>query len=294
MNKQLIATVAGRYINLMAHVAPALAADHGFRLFCRPFRAPLKDYHKAFLHTADLFEFDYDGIRIQAYRWGNGPKKVLFLHGWQSHTFRWKNYIEALDKDLYTIYAFDAPGHGLSAGNYINVPFYGMVITHLLETIGEVHAMIGHSLGGFSSLYTLYSHPTVKVNNLILMAPPGEASDFVDFYQKTLNLSPRAMTLVHERFIKEFKVPITWFSTAKFAEAVRIPGLIIHDEGDLEAPYHYARRIQEKWGQATLLTTKGLGHNLKSPAVVGAVSGFLQGDPTALHIPVADTSLAPS
>jgi pimeloyl-ACP methyl ester carboxylesterase len=294
MTKQFIAAVAGRYINLMAHVAPAVAADHGFRLFCRPFRAPLTDYHKKFLHTADLFSFDHDGIRIQGYRWGNGPKKVLFLHGWQSHTFRWKAYIDALDKDQYTVYALDAPGHGLSAGNYLNVPFYGMVINHLLETIGEVHAMVGHSLGGFSSLYTLYSHPTVKVNNLVLMAPPGEASDFVDFYQKTLQLSPRAMTLVHNRFIEVFKVPITWFSTAKFAEAVRIPGLIIHDEGDLEAPYHYAHRIQEVWGQSTLLTTTGLGHNLKSPAVVGAVTGFLQGDKSAVSIPVADTSLARS
>jgi len=294
MLKQLLAATAGPYLNLMAYVAPSTAAYQGFRLFCRPFRAPLTDYHKQFLTSADLFSFDHDGIRIQAYRWGNGPRKVLFVHGWQSHTFRWKAYIEALDKDEYTIYALDAPGHGLSAGSYINVPFYGLVLTHLLETIGEVHAVIGHSLGAFSTLYMLHQHPAVKVNNLVLMAPPGEASDFVDFYQKTLKLSPRTMTLIHKRFTQEFSVPITWFSTPKFAKAVRVPGLIIHDEGDPEAPYRYARLIQEAWPQSTLLSTKGLGHNLKSPAVVGAVTGFLQGNPAAARIPLADVSLTPS
>jgi pimeloyl-ACP methyl ester carboxylesterase len=126
------------------------------------------------------------------------------------------------------------------------------------------------------------------------MAPPGEASDFVDFYQKTLKLTPRTMALVHGRFIKEFNVPITWFSTPKFAAAVRIPGLIVHDENDPEAPYRYARLIQESWPHATLLSTKGLGHNLKSPAVVGAVTGFLQGNRAPMQIPATDVWLTPS
>jgi pimeloyl-ACP methyl ester carboxylesterase len=294
MMKRLITATAGRYINLMAHLAPTIAADHGFKLFCRPFRTPITDYHKKFLHSADLLSFAHDGVRIQGYRWGNGPRKVVFLHGWQSHTFRWKAYIDALDKNEYTIYALDAPGHGLSGGHYLNVPFYGMVITHLLQTLGEVHALVGHSLGSFSSLYTLHQQPAAQVNNLVLMAPPGEAQDFITFYEKMLGLTPKAMKLIHDRFIREFKVPITWFSTAKFAEALRIPGLIIHDEDDAEAPYHYARRIQAAWGQATLLTTKGLGHNLKSPAVVAAVTDFLQNGQTASAIHVPHTSLTTS
>src|SRR5690349_12674933 len=116
MLKQLFAAAAGRYLNLMAYVAPTVAGNQGFRLFCRPFRELLNDYHKEFLRSADLFSFDHDGSRIQAYRWGNGTTKALFVHGWQSHSFRWKAYIDAMDIDEYTIYAFDAPGHGLSGG----------------------------------------------------------------------------------------------------------------------------------------------------------------------------------
>lgn len=273
--KKIITKVVGAYLNTLAQVAPKKAAREGFYLFCRPFRAKLSDYHKQFLATADQFSFGHDGINIQAYRFGNGPRKVLFLHGWQSHTFRWKAYIDALDKDEYTIYAFDAPGHGLSGGSYLNVPFYGNIITQLIETIGDVHAVVGHSLGSFSTLYMLHQNPGVKVGRAILMAPPGEANDFIEFYQNMLGLNKKTMTLIRDYFTNEFDRPITWFSTSRFAESINIPGLIIHDKGDREAPYHYAEKINGVWENSQLITTEGLGHNLKSPEVVKMVTGFL-------------------
>src|SRR5688572_25427969 len=101
--KAIITKFAGWYINTLALVAPQQAGMAGFKLFCRPFRGTVTDYHRKFLNTADQFSFEHDGVNIQAYRFGNGPRKVLFLHGWQSHTFRWKAYIEALDKNEYTI-----------------------------------------------------------------------------------------------------------------------------------------------------------------------------------------------
>lgn len=274
--KTIITKVLGAYLNTLAQVAPKRAAREGFYLFCRPFRTKLTDYHKKFLLTSDQFSFEHDGINIQAYRFGNGPKKVLFLHGWQSHTFRWKAYIDALDKDEYTIYAFDAPGHGLSGGNYLNVPFYGNIITQLIETIGDVHAVVGHSLGSFSTLYMLHQTPNVKVGRAVLMAPPGEANDFIEFYQSMLGLNKKTMDLIHDYFTNEFKKPITWFSTSRFAESINIPGLIIHDRGDREAPYHYAERINNAWQKSELITTEGLGHNLKSPDVVKMVTEFLE------------------
>jgi tagatose-1,6-bisphosphate aldolase non-catalytic subunit AgaZ/GatZ len=52
--------------------------------------------------------------------------------------------------------------------------------------------------------------------------------------------------------------------------------LIIHDKEDREAPYHYAERIKGVWPNAKLITTEGLGHNLKSQDVVKMVTGFLE------------------
>ncbi|MEQ8423500.1 MAG: alpha/beta hydrolase, partial [Cyclobacteriaceae bacterium] len=65
-------------------------------------------------------------------------------------------------------------------------------------------------------------------------------------------------------------------SAPRFAATLSIPGLIIHDEADDEAPYHHALRIHKAWPQSKLITTKGFGHNLRVPEVVEMVKGFVE------------------
>lgn len=135
--KKLIGKLIGLYINALAFVAPRVAARKGFDLFRHPFRGKLQAHHHAFYDSADKFDFMLHGDTIQAYRWGHGDKKILFLHGWQSHSFRWKHYIEALDKARYTIYAMDAPAHGLSTGRFMSVPQYSEAIEKMIREMGK-------------------------------------------------------------------------------------------------------------------------------------------------------------
>jgi pimeloyl-ACP methyl ester carboxylesterase len=187
-------------------------------------------------------------------------------------------YIEALSKDEYTIYAFDAPSHGLSGGNFLSVPLYGSLIRDFVLNTGDIHAVIGHSVGSFSLLYTLYQFPLLPIRKIILLAPPGEATDFMDFYQKTLRLSQRTRRLVTEHFKSVYNVGPEFFSTTRFAASINVQGLIIHDQDDDETPHHYAEAIHRAWKRSTLVTTKGFGHNLRSPAVVNAVVDYITED----------------
>ncbi len=102
--KALIPRIIGAGLNTLAYVAPAKTAHIGFELFCKPLRVPIKQKQKSFLDTAWQETFDHNGIKIQTYRWGTGDKKILLLHGWQSHTYRWKIYIEELSKTLYCVF----------------------------------------------------------------------------------------------------------------------------------------------------------------------------------------------
>jgi predicted alpha/beta hydrolase family esterase len=266
----------GLYLNSLTWIAPRKAGHRGFLLFCRPMRMPLNQKQKEFFNTADKFTLEFDDTPIQGYRWGRGPKKILFLHGWQSHTYRWKAYIDALSKEEYTIYSIDAPGHGLSGGNFLSVPVYGKLIQQLVLELGSMHTIVGHSLGSFSLLYTLHQYPLLPVRKIILMAPPGEASDFMRFYRDTLRLSRRTMKYIIDHFITMYDVGPEYFSTSRFAASVNVSGLIIHDEGDLEAPYQYATQIHHSWKRSRLMTTRGLGHNLKSTQVVNEVLNFVE------------------
>ncbi len=273
--KKLIPKLIGLWLNALAWVTPRKAGQIGFDLFCTPQTSPLRDHQLKFLNTAETMSFLCDGKRIQVYRWGNGPKNVLFLHGWGSHTFRWKTYIEALDPKQFTVYAFDAPAHGNSGGKYLNLPIYSLTLETFLNAYGPMNAIVGHSLGSFAALYTAHRLGSLPLDELVITAPPGEATEFFSFYQSTLGLSPRSMRVIRDAFERNIKLLPEYFSAKKFALDLGIPGLIIHDEDDAETPWHHAAAIHSVWPGSKLITTSGFGHNLRSREVVEHVVKFI-------------------
>lgn len=273
--KKLIPKALGLYLNTLAHIAPKKAGSIGFNLFCRPFRSKLQQHHHAFLSSGKKFILQHPAAKVQAYSWGNGPKKILFLHGWQSHSFRWKNYIEALDKNEFTVYAFDAPGHGLSSGKLLHVPLYSEVVKSFIEQIGKVDSIVSHSIGGFTALYTLHHHPQLSPEKLVVMAPPGEASEFFSFYMATLSLSTKSVDLITTQFTKVVGKHPSYFSAKQFAKSLQINGLLIHDEEDDETSVQNSKNIHQAWKNSELLITKGTGHNLRSKEIVKNVVDYL-------------------
>jgi len=281
--KNIITRSIGLYLNTLALVAPAKAGKRGLEIFCYPIRPALNAKQKEFLEAGKDKTFEHHGTLIQTYKWGNGPTKLLFLHGWQSHTYRWRRYIDAFDKNEYAIYALDAPGHGLSGGTQLSVPLYGDVISKYVDDLGGVHAVISHSLGGFSALYTFYKTRELASPKLVLLAPPGEANEFFTFYKKALGLSARAQRLIINCFHETFGHHPDYYSAPNFASAVKAEGLIIHDEDDNETSVYHAKRIRANWKTSQLQITKGLGHNLKSDLVVNSVVEFVAAGKEKLH-----------
>ncbi len=287
--KKVIIRLLGFYLNSLAVVAPRAAGRKGFLLFCTPIRPALKAHQLAYLDTAEKTMLSTEAGDICVYRWGSGEKKILFLHGWQSHSFRWKNYIEAFPTDQYTVYALDAPAHGQSTGKITNILLYAHVIEEFMKLHTHIDAMVGHSLGSFASLYVLHHNPQLSVKQLVITGTPGEVSDFMTFYKQTLRLSDRAMREINNTFVEFVEHPPEYFSAPRFAQGLTLPGLIIHDLKDAEAPHYHAVRIKEAWPAATLHTTSGLGHNLRSAEVVKLVAQFI--DQAQVEIPAHNTAI---
>jgi pimeloyl-ACP methyl ester carboxylesterase len=285
--KTFLTKLMGQWLNVLAWVAPATAGKKGFELFCTPFGARLKPHQQEFLSTATQTSLQVGDESVQVYRWGSGSRKILFLHGWQSHSFRWKNYIQALSADQYTIYSLDAPAHGQSGGRILHLPKYAHAIQVFLEQTGEVDTVVSHSLGSLASLFALFQNPSLPVNKLIITGTPGEVEEFMYYYRDTLGLSKRALHQIYQQFIQTVDHHPRYFSAPRFAEGIVIPGLIIHDQHDPDAPYHHALRIQSAWKNARLITTQGLGHNLKSKEVIQEVLHFID-NPSVAHMRVRD------
>lgn len=274
---KLVMKLIGTSLNVGAFIVPKKTALKGFELFCTPFRLTLKPEQIDFLATATQERFVCENVaEIQVYKWGNGSKKILFLHGWQSHSFRWVKYIQALLKEDFTIYSLDGPAHGNSSGKLMNLPMYSEVFFDFRKKYGDMDYYVGHSLGAFNLMYSFYKDPTLKASGLVLLAAPGNAQDFVEFYSDALGLNKKAMSLVSNRFVDLFGVPPSYFSSERFSEKLNSPGLIIHDRGDVEAPFHYAEKMHANWSQSEVYFTDGLGHKLRSPEIVDLVIDFVK------------------
>ncbi len=274
--KKLIVRAYGLWLNSLAHFSPQRASEKAFLTFCRPWRLPITERQHHFFNTANKFVMECEGGSVQCYRWGRGDKRILFLHGWQSHTYRWKMYIESLAGEEYTVYAFDAPGHGLTTGNFLSVPLYSDIIESFIREHGPFESVVAHSVGGFSLLYALYRYPLLPVNRIVLMAPPGEASEFVEVFRSELKLSRRVVELLISHFLHKYDVAPEYFSIERFAENLKLPGLIVHDVDDPDAPYEHAVRLNKVWQRSSLITTRGLGHSLKSTDIVRQVEQFVR------------------
>lgn len=276
MNKILVRSI-GAYLNTLAWVAPGYAARKGFKLFCWPRRIKMKPHHFDFLNAAEeKFSFEYASKKIQVYRWGSGPQKVLLLHGWQSHSYWWRYVINAIPKNEYTIVSLDAPGHGLSEGDFLNLAHYSVLIEKFIDQHGPIHTVLSHSFGSFASIYTLHRKPETPLSKLVVMAAPGEVEYFFKYYCKLLGLSDRATELITDHFIKTVGHPPSYFKIKDFAATLSLPGLIIHDTEDTEAPYANAIAMKEAWTNSQMITTTGLGHNLKSKELVEKVVEYVK------------------
>jgi pimeloyl-ACP methyl ester carboxylesterase len=273
--KKIIVKTIGIYFNSLAIINPALAAKKGFNLFCNPMCKPLKDYQIAFLETGKKSILHFEDTKIQTYKWGNGSKKVLLIHGWASNSFRWKATIEHLIENDFTVHAFDAPAHGLSSGKILHLILYSKIIDHFLKEHKEVEHIISHSIGGFAIVYWLSLNQDNNIKKVVVMGAPGEAEDFFNFYKKTLGLTNRTLKILIAEFVKLLGYAPSYFSASTFAKQVQAQGLIIHDKADKDTSYENSVKLHSNWKDSKLTLTEGLGHSLKSKVLLEEMVQFI-------------------
>ncbi|MDO6440151.1 alpha/beta hydrolase [Cyclobacterium sp. 1_MG-2023] len=267
----------GLFLNALNSITPVQGGKLGFKYFCSPARPQISKKQFDFLRTAVESDILFKGNKIRQYKWGNGPKKILFIHGWQSFSFRWKEYIDLLlSTDEYTIMAYDAPAHGQSQGKRFTVPENAALIEQVLNNVGEVDAVVTHSIGSFSFFYAFAKHKLPPVNKLVALSTPGSAIEFIGYYRQVLKLKPytvKNITAEFEAFIQE---DLNSVNLPNLVKDLTIPGLIIHDQKDGLTDFSNARLLHQHWPQSELMTTTGLGHRLRSPEVINAVVAFIK------------------
>ncbi|MFT4832186.1 MAG: pimeloyl-ACP methyl ester carboxylesterase [Psychroserpens sp.] len=270
-----LALVYGQYFNTLALVSKRKAAIKAFTLYCSPRKGKVLPHQKEYLDAAKHQVIHAANVDIQTYQWSGTNETVLLLHGWESNVFRWKILIEKLQEANFNIIGLDAPGHGNSSGNILNVPLYTECTNAVIGAYNPSY-VIGHSMGGMTTIYNQYKYPNAGIKKLVSLGSPSELSEMMEHYQNLLSFNDVVLSELEKYIYEQYEVEVHNFSAARFSRKIEQKGFIVHDELDLIAPYSSAERIHGQWKNSFLLKTTGLGHSLHQEEVNQKIIDFLK------------------
>jgi len=274
--KQVITKSIGLFLNAAAIIAPIWGARFAFNLLCKVRRAGISEKGKAFFEKAIQHTLLLEKNSAVLHKWGSGPKNILFLHGWESNSQRWLPYYNLLEKEKYTIYALDAPGHGMSKGDKLNLEVFRQAIEASLEHIGPIDTVIGHSLSNTAMGYCYGIRPDVDVNKFIVMGAASGMDAVFTYFKEILGLSNRSVANLSKKVNTIFKTPHQEVKLMSFFKKVTQPVLVIHDKNDPVTPFEPIEKALKKHPKINSYITNGLKHDLKAEEVYTKVAAFIE------------------
>ncbi len=263
-------------------VSPATAGKIAFDLFCTPYPKYKKRKSPAIFHQAKPITITLsDGIQLKGFEWTpqkSIQKTVLIAHGYASFGYKFEQYIPPLLKMGYRVLIFDAPGHGLSQGKYINILIYLNALKQIIKTVGPVDHFIGHSLGGITLAMLAETIPNPEQHKFVLIAPATKTTTTFNNYFKMMHFNETIKAAFLSLLANNTNQPITHFEADRAIEKYAGPILWVHDADDMVCPYKDLINFQEKAPKnINFLITKGLGHNkvYKTQGVIDKIMSFL-------------------
>lgn len=197
---------------------------------------------------------------MKLYTHGSGKKTALLLHGMASSSTTWATLVKDLISYDYTIHTPDLPGHGegFRGRSFYTVEKWESL---LVEEVGKVDLLIGHSIGGLLALKTrlpLHAMKTVAIDPL-LRFPTGPLRYVA---QEIFGLAEVGITRHAQTFSKNSS---SWDRTSVRAlvrpKRLPIPDenvLIVRPKNSFVAPASAIKKI----ALAKVVTLDKVGHNL--------------------------------
>ena len=267
--------LTGKFLQFLS---PKLAANFVLKLFKTPFKfkRPKREdkmYQEASKEMLLIPELQKS---IQVYKYGQGTKKVLLIHGWAGRGTQLYKIGENLAKKSYQVISFDATAHGDSEGKTSAMPEYIKSIFEIDKQYGPFEFAIGHSLGGMALLQAVKDGFTVK--KMVTLGSGDSILDICKQFVNRLGLQPKIAYLLKDKMDKVLGMDSELLSANVAAKEVIIPTLVVHDKQDEDVPVSCAHNIRQSLKNGELLITDGLGHRriLIDTKVIDQIIHFLE------------------
>ena len=255
-------------------IAPVVAAELAVALFRRPPGHKSSESERTALAAGMREELSLAGRRLAVWRWGKGPA-ILLVHGWGSRGARLASFIPPLTEAGYSVVAFDAPGHGASAGKLSSLPQFIVAIEAVARRFGPIEAVVAHSMGGAAT--TLAMGRGLSIGRAVFLAPVADPAGYSERFAEVVGLAPAMRDRMKAKIEKRFGSRWEEFDVIAAARRMTAPLLVFHDPEDRDVAWKDGAAITAAWPGAELVSTEGLGHRriVQDPGVVARAVAFL-------------------
>lgn len=266
---------AGKFLTA---VSPFAASRFAAKLFLTPFRykLPSREAEMDRDSRQETLRVPKINREIVVYHYGEGPKKILLVHGWSGRGTQLAVMAKALVEEGYSVISFDAPAHGKAPGKISMMPFFIEAIHFLEKRYGPFEAAIGHSLGGMASLRA--AKEGLKIQKLIIIGTANSVTHITRDFARNMKMSVKVADKMKEYLDRKFRTDMDSLSGAVSAQKVTVPTLVVHDEDDVDVPVNSAYEIAESLEKGELMITRKLGHRriLGDEKVIERLLDFLK------------------
>lgn len=281
--KQFIPKFIGFLFNIFTIVAPKTTRRFAFHFFGRVKKVAISQEGHYFFERGRTHWLTVSGIKTALHQWGGGPIKVLFVHGWMSNSQRWQSFVDSLDPEKFTAYALDAPAHGASSGNTLNLELFRKAYEETLRVTGKIDTVVCHSFGNLAVIYQFLLDPDVPVKSYIMMGSPSGIDTIMTYFEDVFGASQAMLKNLSIRIKEVFKVPFMSISVKEFIKSSNSPILVIHEEHDLITPIGPIKEAVAGGSSVETFYTSGLNHTLKDERVIERAKSFILEHSNNMH-----------
>ncbi len=258
-------------------IAPGVVTRLMLAKFLTPRRKKDSDYRSRLPAGAQPIMVRHGQMELTGWAWGETGPKLLVVHGWESHTGRMLPLIKPLVKAGYRVYAFDAPGHGLSPAAQTDLMDVSYAIEAMLVQHGPFDGLIAHSFGAAATTLALARVPHLAPAKLVLLSPMRDITQHLEIFGAIAQLSPAAQVRLQTAVAHRLGFSLGECSAVVAACQLPQPGLIIHDRDDLLIPYQVGQAVAHNCQGSRFISTDRLGHRrgLGHKVVLGHLLDYL-------------------
>ncbi|MCP9943730.1 alpha/beta hydrolase [Streptomyces somaliensis] len=211
---------------------------------------------------------------------GDGESRgtVLLVHGWAADSSSMHSLVPPLRALGLRVAAFDGPAHGVHPGHRTTMTRYTRAVGAVLDTLGDVRAVVAHSLGGIAAIGAAAARPGAPPECAVLVAPACTLGGVLDRWDGAgLRLTPALVRGIRGELHRRNGVPVAHWDVVALGARLETPVLVVHDPDDPTVPYSDAEAAAAGLKDARLIRAPGTGHTgiLVSAGVGGTVRDFV-------------------